>query len=111
MQRKPIFAVLAAVALGTFGAAAHAQYAPRQDLDRDGIQNRYDRDRDGDGLANANDPQPSVYNRVQRHAPMDRFGPMGDLDRDGIQNRHDRDRDGDGVRNARDRYPNDRRYS
>jgi hypothetical protein len=56
-------------------------------------------DRDGDGIANRNDPD----NR--------RFGPYGDLDRDGIQNRHDRDRDGDGVRNARDRYPDNARRS
>lgn len=67
---------------------------PYGDRDGDGIANRYDRDRNGDGIAD---------NR--------RMGPNGDLDRDGVANRNDRDRDGDGIRNSRDRHPDDRRRS
>jgi hypothetical protein len=60
----------------------------RRDRDRDGIPNRYDRDR-GDGVPNRYDD-----------------GRRGDQDRDGVPNRVDRDRDGDGVRNHRDDSPN-----
>jgi hypothetical protein len=35
----------------------------RGDKDHDGIQNRYDRDRDGDGVANARDAYPNNKNR------------------------------------------------
>ena len=109
MHRKTtIFGAALAASLMLLGTAAEAQYAPRQDLDRDGIQNRYDRDRDGDGIANARDPNPNVRN-VQRYARVDRFGPYGDLDRDGVRNRNDRDIDGDRVPNRRDRHPYDRR--
>jgi len=107
MQTKTAFAAVLACAMATLGAAAHAQYGPRQDLDRDGIQNRYDRDRDGDGIPNARDPNPNVRNYVR----TSRLGPYGDLDRDGVKNRWDRDRDGDGVPNVRDRYPDNRRFS
>ncbi|MBL0391673.1 thrombospondin type 3 repeat-containing protein [Ramlibacter monticola] len=77
-------------------------------MDHDGIADHSDRDRDGDGIPNARDPNPNVPNG--RHiARVDRFGPNGDFDHDGILNRNDRDRDGDGVRNARDRAPDDPR--
>jgi hypothetical protein len=81
---------------------------PYGDRDRDGVANRYDRDKDGDGIPNARDDRPNRnnYARDQR-----RFGPNGDLDGDGIRNQDDRDRDGDGVRNRRDNYPDDRRRS
>jgi hypothetical protein len=113
MKKHTLFAALVAGSLMTLGLSAQAQYAPRQDLDRDGIQNRHDADRDGDGIRNAQDPNPNVKNVIRRdnHARNDRYGPYGDLDRDGIQNRVDRDRDGDGVPNFRDRRPDDRRYS
>jgi hypothetical protein len=106
MKKQTLFAGLVAASLMTLGLSAQAQSAPRHDLDRDGIQNRYDKDRDGDGIRNAQDPNPKVKNAV-----VARNGPHGDLDRDGIQNRYDKDRDGDGVRNGRDRRPDDRRYS
>jgi hypothetical protein len=109
-KQTTVLGAALAASLMVFGAAAHAQYAPRQDLDRDGIQNRYDRDRDGDGINNARDPNPNVRN-VVRVARVGRMGPRGDLDRDGIQNRYDRDRDGDRVPNVRDRAPdNPRRW-
>ena len=77
----------------------------KRDLDRDGIQNRYDNDRDGDGIANKSDPQPNKWNRT-RVAPR-----ANDMDRDGIRNQNDRDRDGDGVANVRDDFPNNPRRS
>lgn len=52
----------------------------RRDRDGDGIPNFRDRDRDGDGIRNRRE----------------------DRDRDGIPNFRDRDRDGDGIRNRRD---------
>jgi hypothetical protein len=119
MRSRTLRATVLATALAAIGATAQAQYAPRHDLDRDGIANRYDRDRDGDGIRNRNDrdrdgdgirnrddPNPNIPNRTR----VSRMGPYGDMDRDGIQNRRDRDRDGDGIRNHRDRYPDDRRY-
>lgn len=33
-----------------------------RDMDRDGVPNRYDRDRDGDGIRNARDPMPNIPN-------------------------------------------------
>jgi hypothetical protein len=66
-----------------------------------GFDERCDRDRDGDGIANAKDPHPNRPD-ARRYA---RTGPRGDLDRDGIQNRYDKDRDGDGIANARDKHP------
>ncbi|MBI5278722.1 MAG: hypothetical protein HY854_19985 [Burkholderiales bacterium] len=107
MRRTTFFAATLAASLLAIGAPAQAQYAPRQDLDRDGIQNRRDSDRDGDGLRNGRDPNPDRYNTVR----LGRTGAWNDLDRDGIVNRYDRDRDGDGVANARDDRPNDRRSS
>ena len=68
---------------------------PNGDRDGDGIANRDDWDRNGDGLAD---------NRGRR-------GPNGDIDRDGIANRYDRDRDGDGIRNAQDDFPDNPRRS
>ena len=105
MKNRIAFGAALVASLMAFGTAAHAQTGPRQDLDRDGIQNRYDRDRDGDGILNARDPNPDRFNRarVARHA--------NDLDRDGIANRYDRDIDGDRVPNRRDRYPYDRRHA
>jgi hypothetical protein len=99
MQRKTLYGALLATSLMAMGAAAHAApLHPRGDLDRDGIQNRYDNDRDGDGIANRSDPNPNVFNRtrvVRGH----------DMDRDGIADRSDRDIDGDRVPNNRDRFP------
>jgi hypothetical protein len=107
MNYKTTLGALLAVSALAFGASAQAatHYAPRGDMDHDGIQNRYDRDRDGDGLRNARDPNPNRPNVV--HARRVRLhGPNGDLDRDGVRNRYDRDRDGDGIRNRFDRHPN-----
>jgi hypothetical protein len=103
MQRKMIFGAALAASFMLLGTAAQAQYAPRQDLDHDGIQNRHDRDRDGDGIPNVSDPNPNRYNRshVARYAH--------DMDHDGIADRSDRDIDGDRVPNRRDRHPYDRR--
>src|SRR4051812_50146450 len=61
-KQTTVLGAALAASLMIFGAAAHAQYAPRQDLDRDGIQNRYDRDRDGDRVHNARDPDPDKPN-------------------------------------------------
>jgi hypothetical protein len=103
-MRKTIAILSALVLTAAAGAAGAAQhYNPRGDIDHDGISNRYDRDRDGDRIANASDPHPNRFDR--RVVRVSRYGPRGDLDRDGIQNRYDRDRDGDGIRNARDRRP------
>jgi hypothetical protein len=102
MQRKMILGAALAASFMLLGTAAQAQYAPRQDLDHDGIQNRYDRDRDGDGIANASDPNPNVFNRT-------RVARGHDMDRDGIADRSDRDIDGDRIPNKRDRHPYDRR--
>jgi hypothetical protein len=109
MQHKSIVGALIAASLLTFGAASHAQQhnGPRGDIDRDGVQNRYDRDRDGDGIANRRDANPRHAN-VARYTP---YGPNGDLDRDGIRNRYDNDRDGDRVSNRRDRFPDNPRRS
>jgi hypothetical protein len=101
MKSKTLFGAAMAASLMLLGTAAQAQYAPRHDLDRDGIQNRYDKDRDGDGIANHRDPNPNVRNVARARTT----GPNGDLDRDGIRNRNDRDRDGDRVVNSRDRWP------
>lgn len=112
MKNTTVLGAALAASLLAFGAAAHAAtpYSPRGDLDRDGIQNRYDRDRDGDGIINARDPNPNVRN-VRRVVRVDPMSPRGDLDRDGIQNRHDRDIDGDRVANFRDRFPYNRHRS
>jgi hypothetical protein len=101
MKSKSLLGAALAASLLAFGAAAQAQNLnPMGDLDRDGIQNRYDQDRDGDGLSNRSDPNPNVFNRtyVARNAH--------DMDHDGIADRSDRDRDGDGIPNARDPHPN-----
>ena len=102
-QRKNVLGALLTVSLMAFGAASvhAAPLNPRGDLDRDGIQNRYDKDRDGDGLANKSDPNPNVFNRV-------RYVRGHDMDHDGIADRSDRDRDGDGIPNAKDPHPNRR---
>lgn len=99
------------------------RHGPRGDLDRDGVPNRYDRDRDGDGKPNWADNNANRYDRGYRdrgHGYYDRgngyqdrdhggahygHGPRRDQDRDGIPNRHDRDRDGDGVPNRHDYRP------
>ena len=100
MHKKSIFGAAIAASLMMFGAAAQAQQLPpRGDLDRDGIENRYDRDRDGDGFENRSDPQPNVFNRT-------RIVRAHDMDGDGIADASDRDRDGDGIPNARDSRPN-----
>ncbi|HEX8601763.1 MAG TPA: thrombospondin type 3 repeat-containing protein [Pseudoduganella sp.] len=93
-------------------------YGPRGDLDRDGVPNRYDRDRDGDGRPNWVDRDANHYDRGYRDRGHDRYynndhgghgyrgdGPRRDQDRDGVPNRYDRDRDGDGVPNRYDHRP------
>lgn len=93
-------------------------YGPRGDLDRDGVPNRFDRDRDGDGRPNWADRDANHYDRGygyrdRGHARYDHDrghgyhggGPRRDQDRDGIPNRYDRDRDGDGVPNRYDHRP------
>lgn len=111
MNNRTVLGAALAASLLAFGAAhAAPAYSPRGDLDHDGIQNRYDRDRDGDGIPNARDPNPNVRN-VRRVVRVDPMSPRGDLDRDGIQNRHDRDIDGDRVANVRDRFPYNRHRS
>ena len=96
-----------------YESARWNRYGPRGDLDRDGIPNRYDRDRDGDGRPNWADRDPDHYNRNRGHAYYDdprRGGYVThngrrDRDHDGIPDRHDRDRDGDGVPNRYDYRP------
>lgn len=78
-----------------------------------------DDDEDGDGVANADDNCPRVFNPIR---PMD-HGAQGDADRDGIGDACDRcpldagesctppdadDMDGDGIPNASDPCPEDR---
>jgi hypothetical protein len=106
MKTKTALAALFTTSLLALGSVAHAaQLPPRGDLDHDGIQNRYDNDRDGDGIANRSDPNPNRFNRTRivRNAH--------DRDHDGIADRSDRDRDGDRVPNHRDRFPNNRHRS
>jgi hypothetical protein len=99
------------------------RYGPRGDLDRDGVPNRFDRDRDGDGRPNWADRSPDRYgrgydrgydrghDRGYERSYHDRGhgyyggGARRDQDRDGIPNRYDRDRDGDGVPNRYDHRP------
>ena len=74
-------------------------YAYR-DADRDGIPNRYDRDRDNDGRRDDD----RRADRDRDGIP-DRLEGRGDRDRDGIPDRVDRDRDNDGVPNRYDSRP------
>lgn len=73
----------------------YANRARWRDMDRDGIPNRFDRDRDGDGIRNSRDAMPNAPNADRR-----------DRDRDGVPNQYDRDRDNDGVPNRWDDAPN-----
>lgn len=109
-KKTTLLGTLLAASLLTLGAAGAHAAAPRGDMDHDGIQNRYDHDRDGDGIRNARDPNPNRRN-VVRYVRVDPMSPRGDLDRDGIQNRYDRDIDGDRVANFRDRFPYNRHRS
>ena len=103
-MKKSILGAAVAASLLAFGGLAQAQgFNPNGDIDRDGIRNSVDSDRDGDGIANRSDPNPNVWNRTYV-APNAR-----DMDGDGIADRSDRDRDGDGVANARDPAPNNPR--
>lgn len=100
MQKRSILTAVGAACLMAFGAAAQAQQLPPNgDLDRDGIINARDQDRDGDGFANKSDPNPNIFNRT-------RWVRAPDMDRDGIADSTDRDRDGDGIANGRDPNPN-----
>jgi hypothetical protein len=99
-NRKTVGAMLA-LSLLAAGSFAQAQgYNPDGDIDRDGIINSRDADRDGDGLQNRSDPNPNVWNRTYT------VRGANDMDRDGIIDRDDRDRDGDGVANWNDDFPN-----
>ena len=114
-KKTTVFGAVLAASLLALGAGAHAA-APHGDIDHDGVQNRYDHDRDNDGLRNARDPHPNRrdvvrYVHVERRHHVNPMSPRGDLDRDGIQNRRDRDIDGDRVPNFRDRFPYNRHRS
>lgn len=86
---------------------------PRGDRDHDGVQNRFDRDRNGDGRV---DPRLRDRDRdgIPNRFDRDRNGDgrvdnrFRDRDRDGVPNRFDRDRDGDGIPNRFDNRPNQR---
>lgn len=59
-MKKTIYGALVATSLMAFAGIAQAQsLPPNGDLDRDGIANQYDRDRDGDSIANARDDFPN----------------------------------------------------
>jgi len=119
MKTRTLIGATLAGALLTLGVSAQAQHRPWQDLDRDGIVNRDDSDRDGDGIRNARDPQPDRFNTALADRERDfprgrevargrgvRGDPWGDIDRDGIPNARDGDRDGDGLPNRSDPNPN-----
>jgi hypothetical protein len=113
MKTRSLISATLAGALLTLGVSAQAQLAPRHDLDRDGIVNRDDSDRDGDGIRNARDPEPNRFNVARADRERDiprargvRGDPWGDIDRDGIPNARDSDRDGDGLPNRSDPNPN-----
>jgi hypothetical protein len=100
MKNTHVLGGVVAASLMLFGAAAQAQgLPPNGDLDRDGVVNRLDNDRDGDGVANKSDPNPNRWNPT-------RTVRASDMDGDGIADHSDRDRDGDGIANARDPNPN-----
>jgi hypothetical protein len=72
------------------------------DGDRDGITERYERDRW---------EQQRRWEQERRYEHRQQEQGRWDRDRDGVPDRYDRDRDGDGVPNYRDRQPdNPRRY-
>jgi hypothetical protein len=99
MKNRHVLGGVVAATLMVFGAAAQAQgLPPNGDLDRDGIVNRLDDDRDGDGALNKSDPNPNRWNPT-------RIVRASDIDGDGIADHSDRDRDGDGIANARDPNP------
>jgi Ni/Co efflux regulator RcnB len=104
MKHKTVLGAVLAASLLALGSAASAAQPPRGDFDRDGIQNRWDNDRDGDGIANRSDPHPDRFDRTRVVRGHDRDG-------DGVADRSDRDRDGDRVPNARDRAPDNPRRS
>lgn len=64
-MRKLITIGLAAmsIAASVGVGAASAQPRPYGDMDRDGVPNRYDRDRDGDGVRNRHDGYDNRYGR------------------------------------------------
>lgn len=102
MRNKTLMQTVLAASLLVLGSAGQAaQYVVGSgDLDRDGIENRHDRDRDGDGIPNARDPRPNVPDRFARGS---RHGNQYGMDVT------PRDRDGDGVPNRRDRFPDNPR--
>ena len=79
----------------------HSQPYAYRDSDRDGIPNRYDLDRNGDGVRDRYDR----YADRDRDGIPDRYEGRSDRDRDGIPDRADRDRDNDGVPNRYDARP------
>ncbi|MCG8612717.1 MAG: thrombospondin type 3 repeat-containing protein [Pseudomonadales bacterium] len=68
---------------------------PGSDIDMDGVYDRYDPDRDGDGVYNSDDEFPDDPDETH------------DLDGDKIGDNKDPDRDGDGVANNLDLFPDD----
>jgi hypothetical protein len=79
------------------------------------VPDREDPDRDGDGVANAEDRCPNRAGSIPggcpdpdpaAGAPAPPGAPPPDRDGDGVPDREDPDRDGDGVANAEDRCPN-----
>lgn len=72
---------------------------PPRDRDHDGIPDRFDHDRYGNGIPD----------RRPLNGRPGQVNPRGDDDRDGVPNRIDRDRDGDGRPNRADSRPDNPR--
>jgi len=76
-----------------FGYLELTKYNPQRDLDKDGLVNEVDKDDNGDGVKDINDP---------KHPEYDEFHRFSDFDGDGITNQLDNDDNNDGLMDVND---------